>query len=186
MQLNSIIFPAPMSSYTAETFESDMVYIPKHPDQSKSNSDVIPCLYLPYTQGSNKLMIYYHGNAEDVGSAQDLLNHISNTLKIHILAIEFQGYGMYPGTPNSKNILEDSITVFDYLTEELNFDAKDVFLFGRSMGSGPATEVAALKDPGALLLMSAYTSIRNVVKNIAGSLSSYMVAERFRNIDVIP
>ena len=45
---------------------------------------------------------------------------------------------------------------------------KDIFIFGRSMGSGPATELAALKDPGALLLMSAYTSIRNVVRHIAG------------------
>ena len=43
------------------------------------------------------------------------------------------------------------------------------------MGTGPATELAATKDPGALLLMSAYTSIRNVVKSIAGKFSSYMV-----------
>ena len=35
--------------------------------------DHIPCLYLPYDDGSNKIIIYFHGNAEDVGLAFDLL-----------------------------------------------------------------------------------------------------------------
>lgn len=34
--------------------------------------------------------------------------------------------------------------------------------------------------------MSAYTSLRAVVKNIAGSLLMYFVKERFKNIDIIP
>ena len=34
--------------------------------------------------------------------------------------------------------------------------------------------------------MSAYTSIRDVVKNVAGKLAQYLVAERFRNIDHMP
>mmetsp|Transcript_4075 Transcript_4075/g.3920 ORF Transcript_4075/g.3920 Transcript_4075/m.3920 type:complete len:94 (+) Transcript_4075:443-724(+) len=34
--------------------------------------------------------------------------------------------------------------------------------------------------------MSAYTSIRAVVRNIAGKLAQYLVAERFKNIDCMP
>lgn len=45
------------------------------------------------------------------------------------------------------------------------------------MGTGPATSIAAHKNPCALLLMSAYTSIRNVVKSISGKISAFMVAE---------
>ena len=51
------------------------------------------------------------------------------------------------------------------------------------MGSGPATELAARKNPGALLLMSAYTSIRGVVESIAGQIGKFLIAERFRNLD---
>ena len=33
--------------------------------------------------------------------------------------------------------------------------------------------------------MSPYTSIRDVVKELAGSLAQYLIADRFRNIDKI-
>lgn len=41
-------------------------------------------------------------------------------------------------------------------------------VFGRSIGSGPATHLAATRNPGILLLMSPFTSLRNVVSNMAG------------------
>ena len=50
------------------------------------------------------------------------------------------------------------------------------------MGSGPATYLAAHYHPGALILMSPYTSIKNVVRNKIGFLS-FLVAEHFDNIN---
>jgi hypothetical protein len=44
--------------------------------------DFIPCLYLPYVSGSSKLVIYFHGNAEDVGLATELLNYVKEMLKV--------------------------------------------------------------------------------------------------------
>lgn len=43
-----------------------------HKEPSKM-VDHIPCLFLPYDDGSNKIIIYFHGNAEDIGLAFDLL-----------------------------------------------------------------------------------------------------------------
>jgi hypothetical protein len=53
------------------------------------------------------------------------------------------------------------------------------------MGSGPATYLAASYNPGALILMSPYTSIKNVVRNKVGWLS-FLVAEHFDNITMMP
>ena len=53
------------------------------------------------------------------------------------------------------------------------------------MGSGPATFLAAHYNPGALILMSPYTSIKNVVKSKVGWLS-FLVAEHFDNILLMP
>ena len=61
----------------------------------------------------------------------------------------------------------------------------DIILFGRSLGSGPAIELAAHVNPAALLLMTAYVSIREVVASLAGRMASYMVKERFLNIESI-
>jgi hypothetical protein len=71
------------------------------------------------------------------------------------------------------------------VVKETNLKEKDVLLFGRSMGSGPATFLAANNNPGALILMSPYTSIKNVVRNKVGWLSA-IVAEHFDNITLMP
>jgi len=82
---------------------------------------------------------------------------------------------------------EDAETVFDYLTKIIGVNENDIILFGRSMGSGPSTYLASKKNAYSLLLMSPYTSIKDVARNLLGWMSflSVIVYERFRNIDLI-
>jgi len=84
-------------------------------------------------------------------------------------------------------ILDDAEIVYDYLTKCMGINEQDIVLFGRSMGSGPTTHLASARDPYALLLMSPYTSIKNAAKSILGwaSFISFMMYEKFRNIDTI-
>lgn len=56
------------------------------------------------------------------------------------------------------------------------------------MGSGPATHLSSLYKAYSLLLMSPYTSIKDVSKSLFGKMSfliTPLVYERFRNIDAI-
>jgi fermentation-respiration switch protein FrsA (DUF1100 family) len=82
---------------------------------------------------------------------------------------------------------EDSEVVFDYLTKVIGIRESDIVLFGRSLGSGPSTYLASKKKAHALLLISPYTSIKDVARNFLGwaSFLSMIVYDRFRNIDLI-
>ena len=65
---------------------------------------------------------------------------------------------------------------------------EDILIFGRSLGTGSAVELASThKDAGALFLMSPYTSIRNVAAGlpVIGSLNR-IVPNMFNNIQKIP
>ena len=43
-------------------------------DADDASLEYIPCLFLPCEEGGgNKVVIYFHGNAEDIGLAFDLL-----------------------------------------------------------------------------------------------------------------
>lgn len=158
---------------------------------SSSNNkmiDHIPCLYLPYDDGSNKLILYFHGNAEDVGLAFDMLFLIGQRLQMHVLAVEYPGYGLYKNQKPDENIIkEDAVIIYDYLTTVVGLLESDIILFGRSMGSGPSTYLSSIRKPHALLLMSGYTSIQNAAKSILGwaSILGFIIYEKFRNIDVI-
>jgi fermentation-respiration switch protein FrsA (DUF1100 family) len=104
---------------------------------------------------------------------------------VNVLSVEYPGYGAYAGDANEKTVLEDAEIVFDFLTKEVGIDAGKIIVFGRSIGSGPATHLAAHRSPGMLILMSPYTTVRSIVKDIAGEWASLLVAERFKNIDEI-
>jgi pimeloyl-ACP methyl ester carboxylesterase len=109
-------------------------------------------------------------------------------LKMHVLAIEYPGYGLYKTCSTSEQQMgEDSDVLYDYLTKVMGIPESSIILFGRSIGSGPATLLASKRKPGALLLMSPFTSIKDIAKNILGYMSflSTIVYERFRNIDNI-
>jgi abhydrolase domain-containing protein 17 len=50
---------------------------------------------MPYQAGSSKILLFFHGNAEDIGLAMDLLVFIRDMLQVHVIAMEYPGYGIY-------------------------------------------------------------------------------------------
>lgn len=52
-------------------------------------------MHRPYQKGSSKVLLYFHANAEDVILAHELLENIKNFLKIHVIAVEYPGYGLF-------------------------------------------------------------------------------------------
>jgi len=174
MECNSFVFPAPSPSYDQRTLSGHLFYI-----------DKIPCLFCPSPSKSNsKVLIYFHGNAEDIGCCYSFVSQVCHRLNVHAVMPEYPGYGIYLGKPNAKVISEEAIKVYDYLNLTLGISQSDIIIFGRSLGSGPATYVAAHRSPSMLILMSGFTSVKAVVKNVA-CLISCLVKERFRNIDLI-
>lgn len=105
-----------------------------------------------------------------------------------MLAIEYPGYGLYKGhEPNELQMQEDCETVYDYLTSVVGIEESNVILWGRSLGSGPCSYLASLKQCHSIILMSAFTSIKAAAKDILGwaSFVSFIVQDKFRNIDYI-
>ena len=47
------------------------------------------------TTKPTKIIVYFHGNAEDVGLTYGLLVKMSTTYQCSVLAVEYPGYGVY-------------------------------------------------------------------------------------------
>lgn len=107
---------------------------------------------------------------------------------MHVLAVEYPGYGLYKqGKPDAEKMREDCEAIYDYLTQVCGIKESDIILFGRSMGSGPTSFLSSKKACHSILLMSGFMSIKDAAKYLFGwgSFMSWMVIERFRNIDYI-
>ena len=189
MDLNWIVFPAP--SVNKKQIDSlPFIYIPKKNKAPTScmarrskGTDTIPCIFWPYSDKSvysDKILLFFHGNAEDVSQPNAFIIQLGIFLKLNILMIEYPGYSAYPGSPSSKQIEEDADSVFFYLTQN-GINPSDIYIFGRSIGSGPACYLASKYNVGFLGLMSAYTSLRDVACDLVGKFWSKLLKERFPN-----
>ena len=58
--------------------------ITKQEKQTEGAEGFIPCLFMPYLMGSSKLLIYFHGNAEDIGLSMELLIFVRDMLKVSL------------------------------------------------------------------------------------------------------
>ncbi len=73
---------------------------------------------------------------------------------MNVVVVEYLGYSLYKDDKSSDKVLQDSLTVYDYLTETLKVDEENIFVFGRSIGSGPSLYLSSKRKPGCLILMS--------------------------------
>ena len=65
-----------------------------------------------------KIIVYFHGNAEDVGISYEFLVKLSVTFKCSILAVEYPGYGVYrTESANAETILTNSHLIMQFLTK---------------------------------------------------------------------
>lgn len=89
MDLDWLVFPAPENSYTFEKCNGNIIYVPKKvqtADLSKlsNKQNHIPCIFLGSSSSSvcSKYAIFFHGNAEDINLAFEIINHIRFTLSV--------------------------------------------------------------------------------------------------------
>lgn len=108
---------------------------------------------------SNKpTVIIFHGNAGHIGTRMPLA-HILTQKGFGVLLLEYRGYGGNPGKPSEKGLYLDAEAAMDFLKNEL-VQPHQVVLFGESLGTGVATEMAARYPHScALILQSPYTSL---------------------------
>lgn len=97
----------------------------------------------------------------------------------------YEPYNDHVFESNEENILDDAVYIYDYFHKVLGIEEKNIIIFGRSMGSGAATHVCSIRNPGALLLMSSFKSIRSIAQDQAGKILKYLIQDRFNNIEKI-
>ncbi|KRW99902.1 hypothetical protein PPERSA_12578 [Pseudocohnilembus persalinus] len=99
--------------------------------------------------------------------------------------MEYSGYGIYKGNSSEQQIIDDALEIMKYLTININIDTQNIIIIGRSIGTGIATLLASQYEFMALFLISPFTSLRAVVKHIAGGIAQYFIKDRFKNIEYI-
>jgi len=109
------------------------------------------------------LLLAFHGNADLAIWRLDWAREVARRTGARVLVAEYRGYGGLAGTPNYAGSRLDALAAFEFLRDSLGARAAGLTIYGQSLGSAVATELAeqlARRDepPRALVLESPFTS----------------------------
>jgi len=115
---------------------------------------------------SQRALLYFHGNAEDVCRRLDFVRHLRQTLDASVFVFTYRGYGHSEGSPHEQGIVADGLAAQRWLTERMNISPDEVTLMGRSLGGAVAVAVAAQRGACGLVLISTFADMTEVAADI--------------------
>ena len=153
-------------------------YETKYPINLRWNND-IPFIYIENNK-SNIALLYCHGNGEDLGMITEHLQNLSKTIVVNILACEYPGYGLYKNMFPSESRVDDTVkTMYEYMVNSMHIPNDRIVIVGRSIGTGPGAYISTMKPCKALVLISPFTSICAMAKEVLGKDISMLYKNRF-------
>ena len=104
-----------------------------------------------------KTILFLHGNA---GSLENRIHKINNfkDLNVNFLLLAWRGFSGNKGSPTEQNLYEDAWSAIKWLKSE-GIKESNIIIYGESLGTGVATEIAQNKNFAGVILESPFTSM---------------------------
>ena len=127
-------------------------------------------------------ILYFHGNAGNAAGRAEKFE----TMREHgagVFYLNNRGYGGSTGNPTESANVADAITAYEHLLGS-GVEADSIVLYGESLGSGQATQLAAQREVRAVVLESPLTSTVDVGKRTYFFLPlGLLLSDQYRNIE---
>ena len=101
-------------------------------------------------------VIYFGGNAEEVSWT---LADARWPREWSVVALNYRGYGASEGAPGERELTTDALAIYDSVAQRDDVDARRIVVFGRSLGTAVATQVAAKRPAAGAVLVSPFDSL---------------------------
>lgn len=142
-----------------------------------SDGEAVSGWYAPPRAGM-PVIVYYKGNSKSFTEENERYERFVAD-GYGFLAFDYRGFPASPGEISEANILTDALSAHDWLDAETD---APILIWGRSLGSGPASFVASQRDAAALLLETPFLSAVNVAAERYPILPVALVMQdQFRN-----
>tara|TARA_B100000029_G_scaffold330109_1_gene322389 strand:+ start:866 stop:1678 length:813 start_codon:yes stop_codon:yes gene_type:complete len=128
---------------------------------TKDNIDLLGWFYNK-DLNKHKTIVFFHGNAGSLANRTYKLNHFKK-LNVNFLIIAWRGFSGNGGRPNEKGLYEDAKSAIKWLKVK-GVDEKNIILYGESLGTGVAVEIAQNKNYAGIILESPFTSMVDMGK----------------------
>lgn len=110
-------------------------------------------------QAGQPILVYFHGNAGSLASRAGSINAFAQQ-GFGVAIMSYRGFGESTGHPSERAIYADADALMQQVMQHHSSEERRVILFGESLGTGVATEMAMRYRVAALVLQAPFTSVR--------------------------
>ena len=111
-------------------------------------------------QSGQPTLLYFHGNGGNLANRSERMRaYLAQGVGVFMLS--YRGYGGSTGQPTERDNVADAAAALDALVAS-GIAPEDIVLYGESLGSGVAVQVALQRDVAGIVLDAPYTSIPDV------------------------
>lgn len=124
-------------------------------------------------------LIFFHGNYELIDHWIDEFDPIRER-GFGVMLVEYPGYGRSDGPTTMRTIMQAAVAAYDRLAAREDVDPTRIVIYGRSLGGGAASRLAALRPAAAVVLQSTYSSVRDFTRGLF--VPPFLIRDRFDNV----
>ena len=150
-------------------------------------ADGVPVTALDFANPkASRTIVHFHGNAE-TADANAFLAREMKKRGFAMVLVEYRGYGRSRGTrPDEQGLYDDAAAVLDVLVSR-GMGPDRIVLWGQSLGTAVAAEMARRGRGSRLVLVAPFTSTMAMAKKIVPFLPASMVmVDRFDTLSKAP
>ena len=127
-----------------------------------------------------KTLIYFHGNAGSLDNRVHKLNHFQD-MNINFLIIAWRGFSGNNGKPSEQGLYDDGESAINWITKK-GVDEKNLILYGESLGTGVATQLAQNRNIAGVILETPFTSMVDAAKTFYPYIPvNLLLKDKFEN-----
>jgi uncharacterized protein len=132
-------------------------------------------------------LLMFHGNGGDISDGGRQEHYAAlRSLGLQLLTFDYRGYGESGGSPSEQGVYRDADAAYQYLRDSLRVPPDRILIFGHSLGSAVAVDLASRVDSRGLILEGAFTSIPDVGQRTYFFMPVRLIAgNRFASADKI-
>ena len=110
-------------------------------------------------------VLYLHGNASNIASSVSISHYrLLRSAGLNVLAPEYRGFSGLDGVPTEAALEADARAAYDYLHVAHGVPASRIVLYGWSLGSAVAVDLASRVGEAALILEGAPASVVRIAQ----------------------
>lgn len=167
------------------SLKAESLFPPGYPARDVSflaNDGSLLCGILLSPRNPNgNLVLFSHGNGCNVSDSAESLAKELVARGYSVLVYDYRGYGNSEGSRSIAGVLDDGLAAYDAAVSQFRFSPSKIILVGESLGSAVSCKIANCRKVKSVVLLSAFTSIPDVVRSKLDIYPEWIFPEPYLN-----